>query len=161
MSRLLRYFVIMVVTLGSTIFSLNCSAYSRSGKFSAVGYWQTRDKKTNNPSGVVRVYYRKGMFYGKIIRIYRQNGHLPTDRCVKCTGANKNKRILGILTIRDMVYQNGVYRNGRVLDPNNGKEYHARMWVTDNGQQLKLRGYIGIPLFGRTAVWHRIPRNKV
>ena len=44
--------------------------------------------------------------------------------------------------------------DGRVYDPDNGKIYHATMRLAKNGT-LRLRGYIGIPLFGQTQVWTR------
>ena len=44
--------------------------------------------------------------------------------------------------------------NGRVLDPTSGKMYAARVSVPDPGT-LKLRGYIGLELFGGTVTWTR------
>lgn len=43
---------------------------------------------------------------------------------------------------------------GHVTDPRNGKEYQAELWVDDAGD-LKLRGFVGIPLLGKTVTWHR------
>jgi hypothetical protein len=45
---------------------------------------------------------------------------------------------------------------GTVVDPENGKEYRGKIWAEGN-DKLHLRGYIGIPLLGRTEVWTRIP----
>lgn len=44
---------------------------------------------------------------------------------------------------------------GRLYDPESGKTYTGSM--TRDGNKLKLRGYVGIPLFGRTEVWTRAP----
>ncbi len=44
-------------------------------------------------------------------------------------------------------------KGGRIYDPESGKTYSGQMEVTGDG--LKLRGYVGTPLFGRTEVWHR------
>ena len=41
-----------------------------------------------------------------------------------------------------------------ILDPKNGKEYKCYIKLIDNNT-LKLRGYIGISMFGRTAIWKR------
>ena len=43
---------------------------------------------------------------------------------------------------------------GKILDPKNGKEYKCYIKLIDNNT-LKLRGYIGISMFGRTAIWKR------
>jgi uncharacterized protein (DUF2147 family) len=47
------------------------------------------------------------------------------------------------------------YSGGTILDPNNGKVYQSKATLTDDGKQLKLRGYIGMPLLGRTQTWLR------
>ncbi len=49
------------------------------------------------------------------------------------------------------------YNGGDILDPNNGKVYRSKMTLTDGGAKLKVRGYIGMPMLGRTQVWVREP----
>lgn len=44
-------------------------------------------------------------------------------------------------------------KNGQLYDPDSGKTYSAQMQT--DGSTLKLRGYIGISLLGRTETWHR------
>ncbi len=44
-------------------------------------------------------------------------------------------------------------KDGQIYDPESGKTYSAE--ITQDGDQLKLRGYVGISLFGRTETWHR------
>lgn len=44
---------------------------------------------------------------------------------------------------------------GMLYDPKTGKTYHGEM--TANGDRLDLRGYVGIPLFGRSEQWKRVP----
>ena len=48
----------------------------------------------------------------------------------------------------------GSWTGGWVYDPNAGKTYKGVMHVTADGS-LSLRGYVGIPLFGRSEVWTR------
>jgi uncharacterized protein (DUF2147 family) len=47
------------------------------------------------------------------------------------------------------------YDGGRILDPANGKTYKSKMSLADGGKKLDVRGYIGMPLFGRTQTWLR------
>lgn len=42
--------------------------------------------------------------------------------------------------------------SGWITDPRDGTSYHARLTVDENGN-LRLRGYVGLPLFGRTQTW--------
>ena len=46
--------------------------------------------------------------------------------------------------------------NGYIIDPKNGEIYHCKMTIDPDGNTLQVRGYIGIPLFGRTQTWTRI-----
>jgi uncharacterized protein (DUF2147 family) len=41
---------------------------------------------------------------------------------------------------------------GRITDPRDGKVYDAQIWVDGSGK-LHLRGYVGVPLLGKTQVW--------
>ncbi|MGB6116461.1 MAG: DUF2147 domain-containing protein, partial [Comamonas sp.] len=47
-----------------------------------------------------------------------------------------------------------VWEGGRILDPDNGKDYRATFTPIDGGKQLQVRGFIG-PFF-RTQVWKRV-----
>ena len=60
--------------------------------------------------------------------------------------------------IRNMKQSYGdkaVFEGGDVLDPNNGKVYKAKLKLIDNGSKLEVRGYIGLPMLGRTQTWQR------
>lgn len=48
-------------------------------------------------------------------------------------------------------------QGGKLYDPKSGKTYTGSM--TREGDKLKLRGYVGIPLFGRTETWSRASDN--
>jgi uncharacterized protein (DUF2147 family) len=47
---------------------------------------------------------------------------------------------------------------GNVIDPRSGSTYQAKLWL-DEGGNLNLRGFIGIPLLGATQVWHKFTGN--
>lgn len=62
-------------------------------------------------------------------------------------------RGLTILTGFDLA-DDGSWREGRIYDPNSGKTYRGTITPVD-ANTLKLRGYVGISLFGRTDTWRR------
>jgi uncharacterized protein (DUF2147 family) len=44
---------------------------------------------------------------------------------------------------------------GHCGDPDNGKVYRTGLLLTDNGKKLSVRGYIGLPVLGRSQIWLR------
>jgi uncharacterized protein (DUF2147 family) len=47
------------------------------------------------------------------------------------------------------------YDGGTILDPETGKVYSANMHLSADGNQLTVRGYLGLSLFGRSQTWVR------
>lgn len=153
-SRTLYWLKLFVVS--GAMLAFTQSVYAFNSK-SAIGFWKTIDDKTHKVSSIIQIWEDKKTheLRGKIYNIIPEHGHKVTDRCVACHGKEKNKPMLGLQIIRGMTLRNGKYRGGRILDPRNGKEYHATMRLKDHGMLLQLRGYIGIPLFGKTTTWYR------
>jgi len=61
--------------------------------------------------------------------------------------------------LKDFSYNgDNLWEDGTVFDPDNGKTYSAKMWLEDENT-LKLRGFIGFSLLGRTVVWSRSQRD--
>ena len=52
------------------------------------------------------------------------------------------------------------WEDGKVYDPNTGKTYNAKMSLEKAGSILKMRGYVGMALFGKTARFERVQADK-
>lgn len=69
--------------------------------------------------------------------------------------ALRSRPVLGLKLLEGFTPVDGTtWENGTCYDPKSGKTYRGKIHLTAPGR-LELRGYIGIPLFGRSAVWTR------
>lgn len=125
---------------------------------SPVGYWTTIDDDGKTASSIIQIYPRGKKLYGKIVRLLNPREKDP--RCTACDGPRKNQRILGMEILRDFEQDDDEWSGGYILDPRNGTEYKCYMELQDGGKRLKVRGYVGIALLGRTQIWHRAQRPE-
>lgn len=117
-----------------------------------VGLWTTIDDRSGKVRSEVRIYERDGALHGRIEKIILPGKH---ERCVACTDERRDQPALGLVIIRNMKSDGDAWTGGDVLDPENGKVYTATLRLEDGGKVLKLRGYVGLPIFGRTQTWTR------
>lgn len=70
----------------------------------------------------------------------------------------RDRPVLGLEILSGFTYEgDGLWSGGTIYDPANGKTYKARMSLDSaEDDTLDLRGYVGIPLFGRTTTWTRV-----
>lgn len=122
---------------------------------SVTGDWQTIDHATHQPSSIVHIEKVDGKYVGNVTKIFEENGHKVDDLCINCKGEQHNQPILGMKIIYDFEQRNGALK-GMILDPESGKLYRCQMKLIENGQRLKVRGYVGTPLLGRTDIWQRL-----
>ena len=121
---------------------------------SPVGRWQTIDDASHKPKSVVSITEKDGVISGTVVKIY--DPAKQDAKCDECAGDDprKGQPVIG-MTILTGLKQTGdnVYGGGRILDPNNGKTYNAKVTVIDGGKELEMRG--SILFFGRTQTWLR------
>lgn len=122
---------------------------------SAVGRWTTIDDETKKPKSVISIWEENGKLFGKIEKIFVEPNEEQNPRCDKCKGDLKDQPIIGMTILRDLKKDDDEWTGGTVLDPANGKTYKCKIAVEDGGKKLKVRGYIGMALLGRTQHWVR------
>jgi uncharacterized protein (DUF2147 family) len=120
-----------------------------------VGRWKTIDDKTGQPKSIVEIYATgNGTLAGKVVQLI-DTAKGPNPRCDRCSGERHNQPVLGMVIAWGLKPGNAGWDGGRILDPDNGKIYSARMTPIAGGQQLEVRGYLGTPLLGRSQTWIR------
>lgn len=118
------------------------------------GRWRTIDDDTGEARSIVELSVADGTLSGKILRLF--NPSEPNPRCTQCSGEREGQPIEGMTVLWGLVPEDGEWVDGRVLDPESGKEYNAKVKLVDDGARLELRGYLGMPMLGRTQVWERV-----
>jgi uncharacterized protein (DUF2147 family) len=122
---------------------------------SPIGLWKTIDDATGKPKSLVRITENNGVLSGKIEKLFREPSEDQSPKCDKCEGANKDQPVLGMTIINGLKKDDDSWSGGTVLDPHNGKTYKAKITMKDDGKKLEMRGYIGMPLLGRSQTWLR------
>jgi uncharacterized protein (DUF2147 family) len=117
------------------------------------GYWTTVHDDGKTEKAVVEIINERGTLRGRIVRLI--NPPIPNPPCEKCSGAKKGRPIIGLEFLWGLKKDGNEWSGGRILDPETGNEYSCFIEVIDGGKRLKVRGYLGIALLGRTQYWHR------
>ena len=138
----MKYILIIVVLF----FSLPLNSQS------VLGYWKTYTKN-NQEQALIKIYKEDGLIHARIIKALDPT--LSGMICTKCKGKNKDKPIKGMTIIKNLIKKGRKLYSGYALNPLNGKYYKCRVSFK-NENILKLRGYIGFSLLGRTEYWYRV-----
>ena len=121
---------------------------------SPVGLWNTISDKDGKPTAVVEIRQVDNELSG-VVRELLVAADPGDSVCSKCSGVRHMQRVIGMEILWHMKPDGDHWSGGEILDPENGKTYRATLTVADSGQKLIVRGYIGLPLFGRSQTWLR------
>ncbi|MDX2247069.1 MAG: DUF2147 domain-containing protein [Bacteroidia bacterium] len=125
---------------------------------SPIGKWKTIDDETGDQKSIVEIFEKDGKLYGKIIQLFRKPTEEQDPVCDECDEDDPryNKRVLGMVILEGLKKgSDNVWEDGEILDPKNGSVYSCYIELIDKNK-LKLRGYLGFSLIGRTQYWYRV-----
>jgi uncharacterized protein (DUF2147 family) len=134
------------------ILTLVTFSYFQLMQSQVTGLWKSTDHIDDTERSVVEIYERNGKYYGRVQKL------LPAatvTHCTGCDGAQKNKSIIGMIIMSDIIKNSDGGTDGKILDPTNGKWYSCDIELV-SPDKLKVIGYIGFPLLGKTMYWKRL-----
>jgi uncharacterized protein (DUF2147 family) len=122
---------------------------------SPLGQWKTIDDITGKAKSIVLIWEENGKLFGKVQKLVNPDPKNPNPRCEDCSGDQKGKPVVGLQILQNLSKDGNNWSGGTILDPATGKIYKCLVSVLDGGAKLKVRGFIGISLLGRTQYWQR------
>lgn len=137
------------------LLSILLSAASVSAPPSAdaiVGVWANGSGK-----GHIQIYKSGNKYNGKIVWLKEPNGKDGQPK-VDRHNPDPSKRaqpVMGMVMLRNFVFDDGEWTNGHIYNPQDGKEYKAYIKMNSHNE-IAVRGYIGISLIGKTDTWKRV-----
>ncbi|CAN1509950.1 DUF2147 domain-containing protein [Limnohabitans sp. B9-3] len=123
-----------------------------------VGTWHTIDDNTGEAKAEIQIVDKGGVLSGRVVKSLRND---PNARktCDDCKDDRKGQDIIGMEIIRGVkpepLTEHLWAGGGKILDPENGKDYTVKMVPKEGGKKLQVRGYMGP--FYRTQTWLRQP----
>ena len=134
------------------IFALMPALRSRAGDVaSAVGLWKNED-------ATFEIFEDHGKLSGKVIAL--REPRTPTGQNLtdihNPDPAKRERPIVGLVFMSGFTRKSDKrWENGTIYDPKNGATYSCFIEL-DGRERIKVRGFIGISIVGRTDVWTRL-----
>jgi uncharacterized protein (DUF2147 family) len=130
-----------------------------------IGSWLTEPSEHGRAH--IQIYQEDGKYDGKIVwleqPVYEAGdpmaGQPKLDR-ENPDPALRDRPVLGLHILQGFTYAgDDLWKGGTIYDPESGKTYKCKMWLTDD-ETLKVRGFIGFSLLGRNEEWTRVEADE-
>jgi uncharacterized protein (DUF2147 family) len=129
-----------------------------------LGVWAT-DPDGGGGQAHVEIFAEGDRFAGKIVWLEQplytaededdEEGEPKVDKN-NPDPALQSRPIVGLRMLEGFRYDGkGMWHKGTIYDPDNGKTYKCKVRFGDDGI-LKVRGFIGFSMMGRTSEWTRV-----
>lgn len=119
-----------------------------------IGQWKTIDDKTNTVKSIISIQLVNGQLQGKILKTFPAPDEKAITNCDLCKDHRKGAPLIGMVIMSGLKPEApGVWTGGEILDPKEGEIYKVKITASADGKKLDVRGYIGVPMLGRTQTW--------
>lgn len=120
-----------------------------------VGTWTQVDDATGKPKSIIEITQLPDHTLQGVVKQVLFSSQGPHPICDKCSGERHNQPVDGMVIMWGVKQDGDAWDGGQILDPAKGKTYKVKLTLADGGQKLDVRGYIGMPMLGRTQTWVR------
>jgi uncharacterized protein (DUF2147 family) len=143
------------ITALSTTLTLTLLCATAAAQMSPVGTWRSIDEDTKEAKSEVVITDNGGVLTGRVSKLLRKDAKQDAV-CSECTDDRKDKPVIGLDIIRGVKKVDGqdVWQNGKIMDPESGKNYNLRLTPIDGGAKLQVRG--SVLFISRTQTWQRV-----
>lgn len=138
-----KFFVLPLIIF---FFSLSHIIYSQANPDAILGIWFNEEKDAK-----IKIYKIERKYFGKIVW-YKTGVDISAFDDNNPSIELKKRKKVGLVILTDFVFDNGQWEDGEIYDPKSGKTYSCIIKTQKDGS-LHVRGYIGISIIGRTAIW--------
>ncbi len=117
-----------------------------------LGEWHTQSRES-----VIEIYRDGGSYGGKIVWTEHPNDEhgQPKKDMLNPDPAKRNNPFVGTVIMTGFTFDNEeTWKDGEIYNILSGKSYKAQITLED-ANTLKMRGYLGSPMFGKTVTWKR------
>ncbi|WP_111860087.1 DUF2147 domain-containing protein [Acinetobacter sp. CFCC 10889] len=129
-----------------------------------VGYWKSVDDRTGEALSLIEIKkLEDGTYGGFILHRFAAPGSVALTHCTKCPEPYKNKPLVGMQILSGFIEdpkKPNNFINGKVLEAKSGKIFEGKGQLVADGRRLRLRGFIGVSMLGRTQVWLKVNDPK-
>lgn len=119
------------------------------------GRWIAFDGDTSQKRAVIEIVRVDRGATGRIVELFLKPGEDPDPVCENCPGTARGQRIRGLAILAVEAEEGGTSYRGTVLDPEEGVSYSCVVTTLPGGARLRLRGFVGLEIFGRDETWVR------
>ncbi len=156
---------IIFFTLATALFSTPCIHAASADDI--LGVWLTPE--SDNGNAQIQIYKEDGKYVGKIIWLEKplytkdnlDGGEEGTPLLdTRNPDVSKQSRpLLGLKMLQGFTFRKNRWQGGTIYDPESGKSYKCKITLKSDGR-LKVRGFIGVAMLGRTSIWTQFSESK-
>lgn len=147
-----------IITILIFTFLFNVLAFAQNAD-DITGLWYSQADSQNRVS-VVEIYKENNKYYAYSFA-YKNSNDIVND----VNNPEKELRNLplkGLVYLYDLEFANGEWKNGKIYNPDDGKTYNAKVSLSDNGTEIKIRASVdGAGIFGKNIIWKKLPSGDV